>query len=181
MENKEIRKTNTMAFANLIASLIFLGIGIYAWIQTGSFRIVKNSYVQPATFPQVMIVGMLIFTLVLLVQSVIALAGNMKPEDPMAAQAPPINPVKDRGVLAALAVIGLNIVYVVLFKSLGYVLLSALVSLIIMYMIGKRNWLQMILVSFLVPLGMFLVFYKVLTVNIPMGPLQFIRDILDKF
>ena len=45
--------------------------------------------------------------------------------------------------------------------------------------IGKRNWLQMVLVSILVPLGMWLVFYKVLTVNIPMGPLQFLRDLVD--
>ena len=38
----------------------------------------------------------------------------------------------------------------------------------------------MVLVSILVPLGMWLVFYKVLTVNIPMGPLQFLRDLVDK-
>ena len=45
--------------------------------------------------------------------------------------------------------------------------------------IGKRNWVQMVLVSVLVPLLMWLVFYKVLTVNIPLGPLNFLRTLVD--
>ena len=64
-------------------------------------------------------------------------------------------------------------------KSCGYILCAMVLSMIIMILIGKRNWLQMVLVSILVPLGMWLVFYKVLTVNIPMGPLQFLRDLVD--
>ena len=54
-------------------------------------------------------------------------------------------------------------------KSCGYILCAMVLSMIIMILIGKRNWLQMILVSVLVPLLMWLVFYKVLTVNIPLG------------
>ena len=65
------------------------------------------------------------------------------------------------------------------FKALGYVLVSAIVSAAIMVLIGKRNWLQIVLVSILVPLVMWLIFYKVLTVNIPMGVLQFLRDLVD--
>ena len=38
---------------------------------------------------------------------------------------------------------------------------------------------QMVLVSVLVPLLMWLVFYKVLTVNIPLGPLNFLRTLVD--
>ena len=48
-----------------------------------------------------------------------------------------------------------------------------------MVLIGKRNWLQIVLVSILVPLVMWLIFYKVLTVNIPMGVLQPLRDLVD--
>ena len=69
--------------------------------------------------------------------------------------------------------------FVVFFKPLGYVVCGAVLCFVIMVLIGKRNWLQMVLVSILVPLGMWLVFYKVLTVNIPMGPLQFLRDLVD--
>ena len=104
---------------------------------------------------------------------------TMDENDPLAEPAASINFIKDKGVLAALFVMLLCALFVVFFKPLGYVVCGAVLCFIIMVLIGKRNWLQMVLVSILVPLGMWLVFYKVLTVNIPMGPLQFLRDLVD--
>lgn len=173
-----MKKTKTQAFANLIGSLIFIALGAWALTQTYSFQEVKNTYVQAAVFPQIMCVGMLIFAIILLIQSIIKLM-TMDENDPLAEPAASINFIKDRGVLAALFVMLLCVLFVVFFKSLGYVICGAVLCFVIMVLIGKRNWLQMALVSILVPLGMWLVFYKVLTVNIPMGPLQFLRDLVD--
>ena len=173
-----MKKTKTQAFANLIGSLIFIALGAWALTQTYSFQEVKNTYVQAAVFPQIMCVGMLIFAIILLIQSIIKLM-TMDENDPLAEPAASINFIKDRGVLAALFVMLLCALFVVFFKPLGYVVCGAVLCFIIMVLIGKRNWLQMVLVSILVPLGMWLVFYKVLTVNIPMGPLQFLRDLVD--
>jgi len=173
-----MKKTKTQAFANLIGSLIFIALGAWALTQTYSFQEVKNTYVQAAVFPQIMCVGMLIFAIILLIQSIIKLM-TMDENDPLAEPAASINFIKDRGVLAALFVMLLCVLFVMFFKSLGYVICGAVLCFVIMVLIGKRNWLQMALVSILVPLGMWLVFYKVLTVNIPMGPLQFLRDLVD--
>ncbi len=173
-----MKKTKTQAFANLIGSLIFIALGVWALTQTYSFQEVKNTYVQAAVFPQIMCVGMLIFAIILLIQSIIKLM-TMDENDPLAEPAASINFIKDKGVLAALFVVLLCVLFVVFFKSLGYVICGAVLCFVIMVLIGKRNWLQMALVSILVPLGMWLVFYKVLTVNIPMGPLQFLRDLVD--
>ena len=173
-----MKKTKTQAFANLIGSLIFIAVGVWALIQTYSFQEVKNTYVQAAVFPQIMCVGMLIFAVILLIQSIIKLM-TMDENDSLAEPAASINFIKDKGVLAALFVMLLCALFVVFFKPLGYVVCGAVLCFVIMVLIGKRNWLQMVLVSILVPLGMWLVFYKVLTVNIPMGPLQFLRDLVD--
>ena len=173
-----MKKTKTQAFANLIGYLIFIAVGVWALIQTYSFQEVKNTYVQAAVFPQIMCVGMLIFAVILLIQSIIKLM-TMDENDPLAEPAASINFIKDKGVLAALFVMLLCALFVVFFKPLGYVICGAVLCFVIMVLIGKRNWLQMVLVSILVPLGMWLVFYKVLTVNIPMGPLQFLRDLVD--
>ena len=173
-----MKKTKTQAFANLIGSLIFIAVGVWALIQTYSVQEVKNTYVQAAVFPQIMCVGMLIFAVILLIQSIIKLM-TMDENDPLAEPAASINFIKDKGVLAALFVMLLCALFVVFFKPLGYVVCGAVLCFVIMVLIGKRNWLQMVLVSILVPLGMWLVFYKVLTVNIPMGPLQFLRDLVD--
>ena len=50
-----MKKTKTQAFANLIGSLIFIAVGVWALIQTYSFQEVKNTYVQAAVFPQIML------------------------------------------------------------------------------------------------------------------------------
>ena len=175
----EVKKTQTKAFSNLIASLVLLAFEVWAWIQSGNIKTAKNAAVQPSTFPHIMIIGMAIFTVILLIQSLIKL-GSMKADDPLAEKAESLNFFKDRGVLAALIVILLCCAYVYFFKSLGYVLVSFLTSAIIMWMIGLRKPVPLVLISLLVPLGVWLVFYKVLAVNIPMGPLQFVRDLVDK-
>ena len=172
-----MKRTQTQAFANLVGALLFLAFGIWAFLRTLQFQQVKNTYVQPALFPQIMAGGIIVFSAALLIQSAVKLA-SMKESDPLAERAATIDP-RDRGVLAALAVIVLCVFFVAAFKALGYVLASAVISAAIMVLIGKRNWLQIVLVSILVPLVMWLIFYKVLTVNIPMGVLQFLRDLVD--
>ena len=70
--------------------------------------------------------------------------------------------------------------YVKFFKGLGYVMVSFLIGAVIMWIIGMRKPVTLILVSSLVPLGMWLLFYKLLAVNIPMGVLRFLKDLADK-
>ncbi len=172
------KKTGTKAFANLIVSIILLCFEIWIWIQSNSIKTAKNAAVQPSAFPRIMIIGMGIFTVILLVQSIIKL-GAMKEIDPLAEKAETLNPVRDKGVLAALFVIALCALYVYLFKSLGYVVVSFFLCGIIMWLIGLRSPVKLILISLLVPLGMWLIFYKFLTVNIPMGILQPLRELVD--
>ena len=182
----QIKKTQTNAFANLIGGLIFLAGGIWAWIKAESFQEVRNTYVQPAAFSKIMTVGMIIFAVALIIQSVWALIRMDKAapdsalmEGYLPEKAPSLDILHDKGLQGAVLVMILGIIYTLLFKPLGYVLDSFFLSMAIMYMIGKRKPVQMILISFLVPLAMFVIFYQVLKVNIPMGPLKFLRDFLD--
>ena len=176
-----MKKTQTKAFASLVSAVLLLAFEIWAYVQTLGFKHPKSArYVAPATFPQVMIIGMAVFTVVLLVQSCLKVFRGMKESDYENAPAASLNPLKNRGVAAALFVIVLCILYSMLFDSMGYVSISALISIIVMVLIGKRSPLTVVLVSILVPLGMWLIFYKFLKVNIPMGLLQPLRDLVDK-
>lgn len=175
-----MKKTQTKAFSNLVVSLLLIALEVFAWVQTGNIKTAKNAAVQPSTFPRIMIIGMTVFTVFLLVQSVIKLL-KMEQTDPLAQKAPSMNFVKDKGVLAALFLIALCALYVWGFRTLGYVLVSMILSGIVMWLIGVRKPVQLVLIAVLVPLGMWLVFYKLLQVNIPMGVLQFLRDLVDKF
>jgi len=173
-----MKKTKTLAFSNLIGSIIFIVFGIWAWMQLGGLREIKGSYVQPGTFPKIMIVGMEVFSIVLLVQSIIKLS-TLKNIDYVAKPAQSIDFVHDKGVRNGVYAILLCIAYTACFELLGYVLASFIVSFIIMILLGKRCWGVMALLSFGVAFCMWLIFYKVLSVNIPMGPLTFMRNIAD--
>ena len=175
-----MKKTQTKAFSNLVVSLLLIALEVFAWVQTGNIKTAKNAAVQPSTFPRIMIIGMTVFTVILLGQSVVKLL-KMEQTDPLAQKAPSMNFVKDKGVLAALFLIALCALYVWGFRTLGYVLVSMILSGIVMWLIGVRKPVQLVLIAVLVPLGMWLVFYKLLQVNIPMGVLQFLRDLVDKF
>ncbi len=173
-----MKKTNTQAFSNLIGGLIFLALGIWALLKTYSFQVIKNAYVQPALFPQIMSVGLIIFSAIVVITNGIKLT-NMTEDDPLAEPAPSINIFKNKGIQGAAIVMALCVLYVALFNTLGYVLCSAIIAIVIMYLIGKRNPKIMLLVGFLVPLFMWIVFYKILSVNIPMGVLQPLKDLVD--
>ncbi|MBR2528699.1 MAG: tripartite tricarboxylate transporter TctB family protein [Blautia sp.] len=175
-----MKKTQTKAFSNLVCAIILLIFEGWAYYETYSFKVQKKAYVQPATFPRVMLIGMIVFTLILLIQSLIKVFGTMKENDPDNSPAPPINPFTNKGVLAALFVVLLCCCFTFFFEKLGYVLISAIICAIIMWMVGKRDILVILLVSILVPLVLWFVFYKLLTVNIPMGVLQPLRDLVDK-
>ena len=173
-----MKKTHTKAFANLVAAILLLVFEIWAYVQTLGFKVVKNAAVQPASFPQIMCIGMMVFTIILLVQSILKVM-KAKEDDPLMEPSASINVFKNKGVQAAVLVIVLCAAYAALFEVLGYVLASTIVDAIIMWLIGKRDIKQIALVSILVPLLMWFVFYKLLTVNIPMGVLQPLRDLVD--
>ena len=175
-----LKKTQTKAFANLISSVLLLIFEGWAYYETTTFKVQKHAYVQPSTFPRVMIIGMILFTVILFIQSLIKVLGTMKPTDPDNSPAETLNFIKDRGVLAAFFVIFLCCLFTFFFETLGYVLISAIVCAIIMWVVGKREIPVILLVSILVPLVLWFVFYKLLQVNIPMGILQPLRDLVDK-
>ncbi len=173
------KKTQSLAFANLVASVLFIAVGVWALTKMLTLQTVRDTYAQPNAFPIAMIAGLLIFSVILLIQSVLKLS-KMDVNDPDVEQAESINVIKDKGVQGALIVIALCIAFVLLFKPLGYVLDAAIIGFIIMALIGKRNWVVMVIVAIVVPFVMWLLFFKLLSVNIPMGPLTFLKDLIAR-
>ena len=171
-------KINTKAFSDLIGGIIFAALAAWALVQTYGFQTVPNMAVQPSLFPQIMSIGLLVFSIAVIVINAVKLM-TMTENDSQVEPASSINVLKNKGVQSALIVIVMCVLYVALFDMLGYVLCSALIGIVIMYMIGKRDPMIMLPVGILVPLVMWIIFYKVLQVNIPMGVLQPLKDLID--
>lgn len=161
-------KTKSMAFANIVTSLVFIALGVYAVVESYSFRIVHNSAVQPAAFPRFMAWAMIICAVVVLVMNVVKLERDTE-------KAPGLS-LKDRGIRGALYCLVVSLVFYFLWEPVGFFILAPIVMFVLMYLIDMRNYGMMAIVAIVLPLVMWLLFYKVLSISIPLGPLEIIYD-----
>lgn len=161
-----------MSFANICCSLVFIAVSIYAIVVSLGFKEFRNSTVNPSAFPRIMAGGLLIFSLLLLVMNLQKFLRN-DPND----EASPILSVKDRGIRYTLLCIAISIAYTALWETVGFLILAPVTLVLLMYLIGLRKWPVMIGVSVALTLVMWLLFYMVLTISIPLGPLQVIYDV----
>lgn len=166
-----MKKTRTMAYANIWCSVVFIVISIYAIVASTHFKEYRNSTVNPSAFPQIMATGLLICSLALLAMELVKLLQNKATEDA------PILSIKDRGIRYALLCMLLAVLYVMLLNPLGFLIVAPVISLCMMHMIGLRKWSVMIIVSLVLALGIWLLFYKVLSISLPLGILEGIYDI----
>lgn len=164
-----MKKMKTQAFANLICALIFAGIAVYAIVVSMGFRQFKNSTVNPSVFPQIMAGGLLVCAVILLIQSIIRL-----PKD--TTQAPTLS-LRDRGIRHMLLCIVITIAYTFLWEYVGFLILATITMMILMYLIDMRKPVLMIVVSVVLPVVIWLLFYKVLSIAVPLGPLEIIYDV----
>lgn len=164
-----MKKTRTVAFGNIVCALIFGAIAVYAIVASMGFKTFKNSTVDPSAFPQIMAVGLLIFSLILLVMNVLKLRSDEE-------EGPTLS-IKDRGVRHMLMCVVVTVAYVALWDKIGFLILAPITMMVLMYMIDMRKWGVMAIVSIGLTLVVWLLFYKVLSISIPLGPLEVIYDV----
>lgn len=165
-----MKKTQTMAFANLMTALVFIAIGIYAVVASYGFRTVNNTAVQPATFPRVMAWAMIVCAAVVLVMNAVKLGRDTEKA--------PILSLKDRGIRGALICCVIAFAYYLLWEPVGFFILAPITLFALMYLIDMRNYVTMAIVAVVLPLIMWLLFYKVLSISVPLGPLDFLYDFI---
>lgn len=165
-----MKKTQTMAFANVITSLVFIAIGLYAVVASYGFRTVNNTAVQPATFPRVMAWAMIICAAVVLVMNAVKMGRDTEKAASLS--------LKDRGIRGALICFVVSFAYYLLWEPVGFFILAPITMFALMYLIDMRNYVMMAIVAIVLPLVMWLLFYKVLSISVPLGPLEFVYDFI---
>lgn len=78
-----------------------------------------------------------------------------------------------RGLLAIL----ICVIYVAIFKPVGYIVSSVLAVFAMMLVFGNRKWKQMIIISVVFPVLLYLAFYYGLSTNLPSGVLGLIAEL----
>ena len=162
-----MKRTKRMSFANIVGALIFIAIGVYAIVKSLGFKHFKNSTVDPSAFPQIMATGLIVCSIVLLVMNI------MSKEEKKA----PSLSLRNRGIVHALLCALVAVLYVVLWEPVGFLVLAPVSLFVLMYLIDMRNYKVMIIVSITLTLIVWLLFYKVLSISVPLGFLEVIYDV----
>jgi putative tricarboxylic transport membrane protein len=159
-----MKKPRTMPFANRVAGVFGILIGGTAYWMTTSFKQFINVPVGPEVFPQIMSVALILFSAILLVQSFFTKDRR---------RAPTLS-LRDKGMQRMLMVLGIVVLMFLLWDTVGFLILSPLVLFLLMTVSGARNWATMIILSLGIAIVVWLLFWKVLVIEIPLGPLNFI-------
>ena len=80
-----------------------------------------------------------------------------------------ISPAQQKAYLRGLLAIVVSLVYVLIFKPVGYILSSIVCLFAMMLVFGNRKWVPMAIISVALPILLYMVFYYVLKTNLPAG------------
>lgn len=152
--------------ANLISACIGMAFSGLAFWKTFTFKEFKNVPVGPEVFPRALAVALFVCCLALFL-------ANLKDTEDNKEPAPTLS-LKDAYIRKALLSFVIMVVYTLLWEPLGFLLVTPFALFALIYLMGKRTWGMMVLVSLLAPVVVFLVFHFLLGITLPMGVLDLI-------
>lgn len=154
-----INKGLITAIGCLVVSLVFLYCSRTYPNLDADFMVVSA-----AMIPTIFSVIAVVMSVLLLVKAIV------KPEF-----TEPLTELQKRGLIRGLLAIADCLVYVLLFKPLGYILSSMLAVFAMMLIFGNRKWWLMVLISVVLPILLYFAFHGLLQTNLPVGILTFLK------
>ena len=154
-----------MKKANIICGLVGMTFSAAAFIKTLSFRQFKNVPIGPEFFPRFLAAGLFICSLFLVIQ---ALLSKPKASDP---PAPTLSPF-DKGMQRLFIGIAIVIVYALCWEILGFLIATPLAMAGMMFLLGMRKPLKMVLFTIGTTAVVYLAFRIILSIDVPLGFLE---------
>ena len=143
-------------FSELVIGLACIALGVAVFIAAGSLQTVKLG-IGPAGMPRFVAVLLMVLGLA---QTVTAVSTGVK--------APEFNVDKKAAGLFA-AAIAMSVAYVLLVETLGFIILTPLLLIGLMFLFGERNFVKMLLIAAVTTACIWLLFTKVFMIFLPVG------------
>ena len=157
-----MQKKLTMRFANIVCAMLGIAFASYAIYLTTKFKQFVNVPVGPEVFPRIMAAGLIICSVALLIQSLIK----------KTKEGAPTLSLRDRGIQRMLIAALMVVAFYLLWETAGFLILAPLLLFLLMLISDYRNYAVMAAVSLLVAVVVWLLFWKVLIIELPLGPLE---------
>ena len=143
-------------FSELVIGLACIALGVAVFIAAGSLQTVKLG-IGPAGMPRFVAVLLMVLGLA---QTVTAVSTGVK--------APEFNVDKKAAGLFAAAV-AMSVAYVLLVETFGFIILTPLLLIGLMFLFGERNIVKMLLIAAVTTACIWLLFTKVFLIFLPVG------------
>ena len=150
-----------MKKANIISAIVGMCVSALAFGYTFTFKKFKNVPVGPEFFPRALALILFICCLTLLLT-------NLKTTQRNKGEAPTLSLFNKDMQKAAIA-LGLIIVYALLWNVIGFLIATPFAVFAMAYLLGKRNYLVMAIVSVAATVLIFCTFKFLLGIEMPLG------------
>jgi putative tricarboxylic transport membrane protein len=151
-----------MKKANIVCALVGMIFSAGVFVATLGFKQFKNVPVGPEFFPRWLAAGLFICCLALLVISL-----GKRNDSP----APSISPF-DKGIQRLLIGLVIVIAYAACWEPVGFIIITPVAVFALMFLLGKREYLSMVLMAAGSTAVIFCAFRFLLGIDMPMGLLS---------
>ena len=145
-------------FSDLVIGIACMALGVAVFIAAGNLQQVKLG-IGPSGFPKFIAVVLAILGLA---QTVMALSSGV--------EAPKFNVDKRAAGLFAAAV-AMSVAYVMLVTQIGFIILTPLLLIGLMFLFGERSIVKMLIISVITTACVWLLFTEVFMIFLPAGRL----------
>ena len=159
-----------MKKANIVCGLVGMTFSAVVFIRTLGFREFPNVHMGPEAFPRLMAAGLFICSLILVIQAIILMP--QKAANGSAAQTEGSPASTKKSMLRLLIGVVIIILYAWAWQPVGFLVTTPFAMFAIMFLVGFREYLKMIIFSLLTPAVIFYAFSFFLNVNMPLGILR---------
>lgn len=150
-----------MKKANIISALVGMAVSALAFGYTYTFKKFKNVPVGPEFFPRALALLLFICCLALLLT-------NLRTTQRNKGEAPTLSLFNKDMQKAALSLV-LIIVYALLWNVIGFIIATPFAIFAMTYILGKRNYLTMAIISLAATVVIFCTFKFLLGIEMPLG------------
>lgn len=147
---------------NVISGLLAIAFGGAVWYISASFPEDRNVTINSDFFPRILAAALILSALCMIGTTLfgkkLEAVGTMS--------------LKDRGVQRSLLCLAATVLCALLMPAVSFIITGALYMFAIMFLLGYRGWIKMVLISAAVAIGIFLLFKNVLGITLPLGILR---------
>ncbi len=151
---------------DLLTAIVCLAISVTYMICARTYPNLNPDYlaISASFFPTLVAAIMILCSISMLIKALI----KPKSYEPLTAE-------QKRGYLRGLLTILVCLLYVMLFKPLGYIPSSMLAVFALMIIFGNRRWPVIIVITVLFPILLYVAFRYGLRIRLPVGILTFLK------